>query len=712
VMSVTAPTGLVVVANAPEREARDLGDGFTTHEFLPTRPIPSYLLALAVGPYDMTDGGFIATSPGRPAPIPLRAFTAAGKSSKAADVLTKTEDMLLWQETYFGQAYPYGKLDLIAAPDYAYGAMENPGAIVYREAALLIDERTSLSRRRGIFSTHAHELAHQWFGNFVTPKWWNDIWLNEAFASWMADKTMHAMEPEGGWDLDPISGGLGAMAIDGLNSTRSIRNPVLTNGDINDAFDGITYQKGGSVLNMFETYLGEEKFREGIRVHMRRFADGVADADDFLTSLSEGSGDAAVAESFRTFIAQPGIPMLDVAVRCAPEGASLSVSQSRYAPLGSEIDRDAQTWQVPFSARMMAGGQSSTVQTLLTEKTGTLSLPACPDYLIPNAGGTGYWRFALDEASAGKLIANYAVLPAGEQMVFLDSLMAGFGAGTVSAETLLAGIEASVAGSAIAAEQPISTLKRFHLRLDAAGKGNLSRWIEATYGPLESRLKARPTLNEREQLLKDSLAALLVEYGNRPTERAALVRRAEAYIGLGRAADPDAVTPGELSAVMGLAAADGGDRFARAALAFMATSQNQTERAAILRALAAEGSPALAGELVSTATSLGITSTEIYTLLQGAFSNAPALDVVWPAFKANFDTLLASLPEARRQQVPALAASLCRAGADAEIKTFFESKAALIPGHERKLAQAIESSSLCAAQADTQMPKLAAALAR
>jgi alanyl aminopeptidase len=242
VITVTAPEGDKVVANAMEREARPLGDGFVEHEFLPMRTIPSYLVALAIGPYDEVAGDPIAIAPGRPAPVLLRAFAAAGKGGKLQDVLAITDDMLLWQEEYFGQPYPYGKLDLIAAPDYAYGAMENAGAIVYRESALLIDERTPLSQRRQIYSTHAHELAHQWFGDLVTPKWWNDIWLNEAFASWMAAKTMQAVEPTGGWELDTISRGLEAMGPDALQTTRTIRNPVNNNGDINDAFDAITYR--------------------------------------------------------------------------------------------------------------------------------------------------------------------------------------------------------------------------------------------------------------------------------------------------------------------------------------------------------------------------------------------------------------------------------------------------------------------------------------
>jgi alanyl aminopeptidase len=714
VISVTAPEGDKVISNALLLSSSPAKDGFVEHMFAPTRAIQSYLVALAVGPYDESEQLLIDYKSGmRPAPIPLRGFAAKGKGAKLGEALAITDEMLLWQEDYFGQAYPYGKLDLIAAPDFAYGAMENAGAIIYRESALLIDERTTLQQRRSIFSTHAHELAHQWFGNLVTPKWWDDIWLNEAFATWMASKTMHAIDAGGEWNLNPIAGGLGAMGSDSLLSARQVRNPVTSNSEIEDAFDAITYQKGGSVLNMFETYLGEEKFREGIRVHMRRFSDGVADADDFMASLAEGSGNEAVTDSFRTFISQPGIPMLDVAVTCSGTTASMTLEQSRYAPLGSEIDRQGSTWQVPFSARVQTGETSTVVQQLLTGKQALIKLPACPDFVMPNAGGAGYWRYALDEASAAKLTANFAKLSPGEQMVFVDSLVSGFGAGSVSAETLLEGLEASTSGSPLATGQPFDTLRGWHARLDAAGKANLSAWIEATYAPVEARLKAKPKakLTDREALLQASLQSLLIQYGERPAAQAALIRKAQAYIGLGRAADPRALPAEEVATAFGLAARQEGWRFIEPALAFAFASENQTERAAILRALAAHAEPRLAGELVGGAANLPLKASEIPALLQGAFSNTAATDTVWPAFKGVFDEVVVKLPEVRKPQLAAYSGSLCSKAGAADAKAFFESKAAMIPGYERALTQGLERSALCSAQIETQAPKLAAALA-
>ncbi|MFN7163728.1 MAG: M1 family aminopeptidase, partial [Hyphomonas sp.] len=551
---------------------------------------------------------------------------------------------------------------------------------------------------------------HQWFGNLVTPKWWNDIWLNEAFATWMASKTMHAVDPGGAWDLNPVAGGLDAMGSDSLLSARAVRNPVTRNGDINDAFDAITYQKGGSVLSMFETYLGEDRFRDGIRVHMRRFADGVADADDFMASLAEGAGDTAVAGSFRSFIEQPGIPMLDVQVTCTDGGAEMTVSQSRYAPLGSEIDRQAASWQVPFSART---GEKGVVQKLLTGKVQTLGdLPGCPDFVMPNAGGTGYWRYSLDEDWSAKLAANYDKLTAGEQMAFVDSLIAGFHAGAVSAADLLAGLEASTGGAPMAAGLPFAALKAYHARLDADGQAALAAWIEATYAPLERWLAARreADLTDQEKLLKDSLGNLLAEYGDRPAVRAKMVANAKAKIGLGQAANAAALPAQDVGTAFGLAAAQDGADFIVPALDYAFASDDQTLRASIFRALVSHAPPQMAADMVRNAPNLPYTSSEQSTVLGGAFANVAAIDAVWPAFKASFAEITAKMPEARKQQLAAYAGSHCSAAGAADAKAFFESKAAESPGHDRRLAQGLEQAALCTARADRLIPDLTAAL--
>lgn len=699
-LTVTAPEGMEVAANGAETNAEALDNGMVRHHFATTRPIQSYLVALMVGPYDKVEADPIPATAVRAEPVPLRGFATAGKGEKLATALDVTDEMVEWQEAYFDYPYPYGKLDLIAAADFAYGAMENAGAIVYREAALLIDDRTSLERRRAIFNTHAHELGHQWFGNLVTPAWWNDIWLNEAFATWISSKTMNGIDPEGEWNLAPIMSSLTAMPTDSLASTRQIRNPILTNGDINDAFDSITYRKGGSVLNMFETYLGEDAFRDGMRLHMRRFEDGVATAEDFMQSLADGSGQPDVVSSFTSFIAQPGIPFLDVQVSCTAEtDGELTVTQSRYAPLGSTIDTEAQTWEVPFAARVHDASGDHVVRQMLTNKTSTIALDHCPDWVMPNAGGAGYWRFVTDADNAAALRTNYASLSPAEQMMLTDSINAGFSAGKVSAADVLDGLQAATGGSAAAVYSSMDMIGTLKSMLDDDGKAKLADWVEANYGPVGEYISERPAtaLSTSEQLLAPRLWNLLLENGNRAEDRQEIASRAKAYLGIGQEADPAALPAEDLYTAVAVGIEDDGRDFYDGAIAYVRTSENQTERATILSAISGNGSEEILTDLFKLSFSDDISGNELYTIYRNALANSKAQPVIWPMVKDNFANIVAKIPSIRKPQTAGVAGNFCTAEGVADAKAFFESQADLIPGYERSLAQGVERGELCSA---------------
>ena len=699
-LTVTAPAGMEVATNGADTSSEDLGNGMVRHHFAKTRPLQSYLVALMVGPYDKVVAEPIPATKLRAEPVPLRGFAAAGKGEKLADALDITDEMVTWQESYFDYPYPYGKLDLIAAADFAYGAMENAGAIVYREAALLIDERTSLERRRAIYNTHAHELGHQWFGDLVTPAWWNDIWLNEAFATWISAKTMNAIDPEGEWNIAPITSSLTAMPTDSLASTRQVRNPIHSTGDINDAFDSITYRKGGSVLNMFETYLGEDAFRDGIRLHMRRFEDGVATTEDFMQSLADGSGHPDVVSSFTTFIAQPGIPFLDVQVSCASDtGGELTVTQSRYAPLGSSIDTAASQWEIPFAARVQDTSGSHVIRRMLTDKTTAIALDACPDWVMPNAGGAGYWRFVTNTDNAAALREAYASLGTGEQMMLTDSTFAAFGAGKVSAADFVAGLEAAATGAPQAVGESIDMLATLKGMLGEDNQAKLSDWVETTYGPVWDYLSDRPApaLSAAERLVAPKVWNLLLEDGNRADDRAEMLSRANAFLGIGQPADPTAVAPEDLSTAVAIGVKDGGWDFYRGTLDYVRGSENQTERATILASLAANGSEDILPDLFKLSLGDDISGNELYTIYVSALRNPDAQSVIWPLVKDNFASVVAKIPSIRKPQTAAVAGNFCTAESVAEAKAFFESQADLIPGYERSLAQGVERGELCSA---------------
>ncbi|MEE7566426.1 M1 family peptidase, partial [Xanthomonas sp. Kuri4-3] len=266
----------------------------------------------------------------------LRGVTARGQGPRIRRALEQTPAIIAALEDYYGYGYPFDKLDLVAAPDFSAGAMENPGFVTFRDWLLLLDDDSPRRNVEGSFNVTAHELAHQWTGDTVTMAWWNDLWLNEAFATWMQQKVTMKLRPDYRADLDRIAGAQHAMDNDSLVSARKIRQPITGNGDIETAFDGITYQKGAAVLGMFEAFVGEDTFRAGMRKYLRDHAFGNATADDLVDAIAAtaGQGDAFKA-AFRSFLDQPGVPYLQARRETGPEGTRLRLHQQRYLPLGS-----------------------------------------------------------------------------------------------------------------------------------------------------------------------------------------------------------------------------------------------------------------------------------------------------------------------------------------------------------------------------------------
>ncbi|MBM3516133.1 MAG: M1 family metallopeptidase, partial [Alphaproteobacteria bacterium] len=434
----------VTISNTPTVREEKLDGGLKRITFAPSKPLPTYLIAFAVGPLDVVEWKPIRKTALRDREIPLRGIAAKGKGKLFSYALENTEPMLVILEEYFGSPYPYEKLDLIAAIDFSAGAMENAGAIVYREVLMLFDEKASLNQKRRYVLTHAHEMAHQWFGNLVTPAWWNDIWLNEAFATWMEYKTARKFDPNGEYGRLNLAGSLGAMRSDSWRSARRIANPVDNNDDISNAFDGITYEKGGGVLAMFERYYGEEAFRRGVQLHMRRFEHGVATSRDFMQSIADANGDSSGVAAFESFLNQAGVPTVRADLKCGKSGADVTLSQSRYSARVEAPTTD-QRWQIPLC--IVAGGKGaerSTACAVMYERRTTVKLPgpSCPAWVIPNADGAGYLRFSLDRKEWAALFAHVNELNPSERLAALDSLDAAFTSGAVEIDTYAEGIQA------------------------------------------------------------------------------------------------------------------------------------------------------------------------------------------------------------------------------------------------------------------------------
>jgi alanyl aminopeptidase len=529
----------VVVTNTPEASAETLADGFVRHVFETTRPLPTYLLAFAVGPYDLVDYGMIPANSIRDREVALRGITARGLGSRMEYALRNTDGLLSLLEEYFGTPYPYKKLDLIA------------GAITYDEYLILMDEESPLSQRRSYTSVHAHEMAHMWFGDLVTPVWWNDIWLNEAFASWMQAKVAHAYWPEGEFDRSTLSRALGTMANDSLVSAREIREPIDNNNKIDGAFDGITYRKGASVLAMLERYVGEDRFQAGVRLHMDRHSDSTATAEDFMASLAEGTERVEIEAAFKSFIEQPGVPLLSVALDCEDEqNPRLNVRQARYAPLGSAIDPGASEWQIPVCVSFVTDGAEQSTCTLLSEKEQSINLDtdSCPTQVHPNADGTGYYRFSLDEAGWENLIADALSLAPAEALVLADSLDAGFRAGVVPAETYVAGMSTLVRHETW--DVADAATEHFESIADIIEDSQLKSVEQAFRDIVRPRFaKLGDASDSGSKLLRQRMQRFLIIVARDPVMREQLAGQAAARLGLNGDPDPSAAPASQLETI-------------------------------------------------------------------------------------------------------------------------------------------------------------------
>lgn len=712
-LSITSPADDFVFSNTPELKATTLENGWVKHDFAKTPPLPTYLIAFGSGPYDVVEYDPLPPTDVRARPIPLRIIAAKGKGGKTKYAANNTAGIMEALEAYFDIPYPYKKLDLIAAPDYAFGAMENPGAIVYREYLLLLDDNAPLSQQRAYASVHSHELAHQWFGDLVTPVWWEDIWLNEAFATWMGNKGIAEWKPDGNFDRNTLNSALGAMNIDTLSTTRKVREPLERSEGVMDQFDGITYRKGGGVLSMFESFVGEEKFRDGVRLHMKRYADGVATGDDFFESIADGSGNADVVPAMKSFVDQPGLPLVSAKLTCANEGkenssAKLSLSQSRYAPLGSKT-KQGQTWQIPVCVTYGIEGGSGKECTLMKKKTATLDLPVCTDWVTLNNDGAGYYRFTMDTAAWDKLLSNLGKLNTREVLTVQDSLVAAYRAGEVDSSVFLKGMEVFAKHPEYDVARGAGSLLGFMSELLDA-EDDVARLVRDMFQKRYNDNVGKDTVEGN--LLVPTLASRLVNVGQDETLKLRLAQQGAAYLGVTRDQDKTQVASNMIGLALSQAMKSLGDA-TYGPLIEMASSGSALEKGVALGALASTTDKEIAATLrdVALAEDSPITGRQSLSLIGGLIGSDIHGDDTWEWLKTNFEPFVKrKVADVRLGGMPGFAGGFCSAERRDEVQAFFTDNAALIPGYERSLAQTVERIELCAALKEAKAEELTAAL--
>ena len=423
-VTLRTPKGLTAVSNAPQISKTEEA-GLDVHRFAPTLPLPTYLIAMMVGPFAIVEST-VPPTPQRKEPLPLRIISPKPNAAKLSYALEHSKTIVALLENYFGEPFPYPKLDQITSPIMP-GAMENAGADLYADGLIVLDEKSPIPRKQAFGMVVSHELAHQWFGDLVTPAWWDDIWLNESFANWMGYRIGGEWRPDLNIGSGATAEGFAAMSTDSLIAGRPIYQKISTNSQINAAFDSITYGKGGHVVAMIAAFMGDTKFRDGVRRYMAAHENGNATSADFFKAMAEVSGDARILPAMQSFTNQQGVPL----VSFTRAKGGWKVEQSRYVRLGT-TSPDTR-WGIPLCVRQ---GKTRNCQ-LLDSKTGTISLRG-KGVVMPNAGGTGYYRFELPKADWDGLIAGADRLSGNEALALADSLRASFQAGRASTSQLAA----------------------------------------------------------------------------------------------------------------------------------------------------------------------------------------------------------------------------------------------------------------------------------
>ncbi|HSB84207.1 MAG TPA: M1 family metallopeptidase [Nitrosarchaeum sp.] len=381
-ISIIAENGFTAISNMPIISKKKMKHK-TLYKFAKTPIMSTYLIYLAVGEFE-----YIAGNTGK---IKVRVITTKGNKSKGKYALELGTKLLSSYEKYFGIKYPLPKLDLIAIPDFAAGAMENWGAITFRETILLYDPKTSSTRtKQYIAEVISHEIAHQWFGNLVTMKWWNDLWLNESFATFMATKFVDKFYPE--WDLwnQFVENAMNvAMGLDSLKSTHPIDVKVHSTSEIREIFDAISYDKGGCVLRMLENYVGESNFQKGLKQYLANFKYKNAEGQDLWDAIGKVSR-MPVRSMVSTWLKQPGFPVVEI----KKHDSTLHLKQRRYM-LESDKRSHKGLWSIPLSV----GLKDQLFQKLFTKKSMSIKLPKDNIGFVANFGRKGFYRVKYDAST-------------------------------------------------------------------------------------------------------------------------------------------------------------------------------------------------------------------------------------------------------------------------------------------------------------------------
>jgi alanyl aminopeptidase len=695
-VTLRVPTGSLGLSNGPQREQAADGE-WQIFSFAQTKPLPTYLVAFAVGPFDI-----VAAPEQTIANVPTRIIATKDKGRLASFALQRTPPIVDWLSTYFGQPYPFAKLDQIGVPNFSAGAMENVGLVTYRERLLLLDEtRAPVWDKLWSQVVIAHELAHMWYGNLVTMPWWDDLWLNEAFATWMSWKVIADIDPALEFPLEVLGRIQGVMNLDSKRDARAIRQPILHGGDIHNAFDGITYGKGAAVLQMLEAWIGATDFRDGVRTYMKDHAYGSGATADLLAALGQASG-KPVAETIRLFLDQPGTPLVDVTLSCDQDQkkpASLQLQQRRYRPTGSDAP-EGQPWTVPVCVRYGFGTQKTSYRECFVlhskQQEVALSQPGCPVWLHPNADERGYYRWRLQPELLNTIInQKRQELSLIERVALSGQLLALLQADSLSVPSYAEAL------SQLAQEQHRKVIDEVtgglwylhHTAVDGELIEPFSVYTRRLLSVHLERIGVEPQPNETvaARLLRPSLISALATMGNEDVifERAKSV--AQKFL-----KEPDSVSPETLGMFLPIAAQNGDEALWTQLVALVPQASSPAVRSILVRSLASFEDPSLLRRSFDAVLD-GTLRTQDYRTLAGSVRRV-VRPTAWQWLTEHYDQLVQKLGTKTALGLPRMAGSFCSQEQLAEVKEFFAEHKGVPEGTERNLNLALEDIERCVRQ--------------
>lgn len=710
---LTVTTGLqnTVIANTPV-EAEELldGDRKTIH-FAATPPLSSYLLALAVG--ELTRSRVVECGS-----TPIAVWHVPGREALGEFALEVARETLARLEAWFGLPYPYAKLDLVAVPEFEYGAMENAGAVFFRETLLLVDPATSsVGEQMRVAEVICHELAHMWYGNLVTMAWWDDLWLNEAFATWMAFEILDAWRPD--WRVWQTfqHRRSAAMDADALENTHPIHTPVRSAAEAAANFDLITYEKGAAVIRMLAGYLSTDVFQSGVRAYIRRHRESNAVAADLWSSLADASGEP-IARLVGAWLDEPGHPVVRVSRR---ERDGLGVVELAQRRMRMSPDRkksgaraSGTRWSIPMVGRIgtALGGETREVRHLFSRARETIPAQGADlSFVYANANETGFYRPLHAPDLFEDLVAGIASLRPVERQGLIDHQWALVRSGDAPLTGLL-DLAARLGDDddpdvLAAVSVPLASLcKRLAPDVAPECEGRLRAWVEVYFGGQVDELGWAPAQGEeaRTRLRRAEILRIVGVIGEASEVLEEATVRCLRYLD-----DRASLAPDLCDVVVSLAAMCGGPSIYDAFQIAMRKASTPQEQKRFLLALADFGQPDLTDRTLAHCVSDEVSSQDVAFVLIRLLENRHSRERTWAFIRKRWSALRRHLPPALANRLIAATPALLTAAHRDEVAEFFAAHP--LPASERAIRQALERFDWYAAFRKRVGPELSAYLA-